>query len=326
MNQTVRDWLAMGRVANLPTVVSNVLLGMVLGAFPLRWIDWAVLPVPLVAACLLYLGGCYLNDWWDRKWDAANKNDRPLPMGRIAPGAVLLVASVCLAAGLALAATLSLETFLIGLLIVGLIILYTALHKKTPWAVLPMGGCRAGLYLFGISSQIGLSASRLVWRGDMVDYYWWLFAPPLGILAYIGGLSLCARQEAKGQLHRSNVVLASLLLFSPLVTHLSCLASNNIKDPLLAPWVLPAAMVPFIAAVVWGLRVVKKSIGGAVSIWLASIGLLDFLLLFPVAFAAHLPAPYTRIEGPLPSLLLVPGVALAAFLLARLLQRLAPAT
>ncbi|MBF0375745.1 MAG: UbiA family prenyltransferase, partial [Alphaproteobacteria bacterium] len=77
--------LRLGRVSNLPTVWTNVLAGATLaGGLP----DGAGLFALLVAATLLYVGGMFLNDAFDRHVDALTRPERPIPSGEVPAAAV----------------------------------------------------------------------------------------------------------------------------------------------------------------------------------------------------------------------------------------------
>src|SRR6185295_9438522 len=77
--------LKLGRVSNLPTVWTNVLAGTVLAADTVQGWRFAVV---LLAMSLLYVGGMYLNDYFDRAIDAAERPSRPIPAGEISAAAV----------------------------------------------------------------------------------------------------------------------------------------------------------------------------------------------------------------------------------------------
>ena len=53
---------------------------------------------------LLYWAGMAANDWADRRLDAVERPERPIPSGRVAPAAALGLAAGLTAAGLGLAA------------------------------------------------------------------------------------------------------------------------------------------------------------------------------------------------------------------------------
>ena len=93
-----RGWLRLGRVSNLPTVWTNALAGMVLAGAPLS------LPTFLLVALafsLFYEGGMYLNDAFDRKIDAVQRPERPIPSGAVTAGTVYAIGYGLLLAGLA---------------------------------------------------------------------------------------------------------------------------------------------------------------------------------------------------------------------------------
>ncbi|OLR93895.1 ubiquinone biosynthesis protein UbiA [Actinokineospora bangkokensis] len=56
---------------------------------PAHFAAAAVVPV------LVWLGGHYLGDWFDRELDAIEKPQRPIPSGRLSPRAALISAVVC---------------------------------------------------------------------------------------------------------------------------------------------------------------------------------------------------------------------------------------
>ncbi|MFG2007891.1 SCO3242 family prenyltransferase [Micromonospora sp. NPDC048868] len=60
-------------------------------------------PALAAASVLLYWAGMAANDWADRRLDAVERPERPIPSGRVAPGAALGLAAGLTAAGVALA-------------------------------------------------------------------------------------------------------------------------------------------------------------------------------------------------------------------------------
>ncbi len=71
--------LKLGRVSNLPTVWTNVLAGTVLAAGTVQ--SWRT-GLVLLAMSLFYVGGMYLNDYFDRAIDARERPQRPIPARR----------------------------------------------------------------------------------------------------------------------------------------------------------------------------------------------------------------------------------------------------
>ncbi|MCP5544662.1 MAG: UbiA family prenyltransferase [Akkermansiaceae bacterium] len=146
------------RVANLPSVVSNVWVGVAFGIVmfesdPNRP-DFT--PVPMMptlllvaGACSLYLGGCFLNDWKDFDWDLRNRTERALPRGLFQRVSYLASAVGCLLVGVSLALLANPMTWPAVLVVVVSVLLYTWVHKRAVWSVVPMGFCRGALPFLG---------------------------------------------------------------------------------------------------------------------------------------------------------------------------------
>ncbi|MFF9687559.1 SCO3242 family prenyltransferase [Streptomyces sp. NPDC014623] len=96
----LRAWTELLRVSALFTVPGDAFAGAAAtGRRPGRGTALAV-----GASLCLYEAGMALNDWADREEDAVDRPHRPIPSGRVAPGAALAAAGALTAAGLALAA------------------------------------------------------------------------------------------------------------------------------------------------------------------------------------------------------------------------------
>ncbi|WSV66803.1 UbiA family prenyltransferase [Streptomyces sp. NBC_01012] len=92
-------WAELLRVSALFTVPGDALAGAAAaGRRPSRGTALAV-----GASLCLYEAGMALNDWADREEDAVDRPHRPIPSGRVTPGAALAAAGALTAAGLALA-------------------------------------------------------------------------------------------------------------------------------------------------------------------------------------------------------------------------------
>ncbi|WP_028813048.1 SCO3242 family prenyltransferase [Streptomyces flavidovirens] len=93
-------WAELLRVSALFTVPGDAVAGAAsIGVRPNRGTALAV-----GASLCLYEAGMALNDWSDRAEDAVDRPHRPIPSGRITPGAALAASGALTAAGLALAA------------------------------------------------------------------------------------------------------------------------------------------------------------------------------------------------------------------------------
>ena len=100
----MRAWLEVLRISNLPTVWTNVLVGVVLSlAFvqPSNPSLVAVL-IAIVAGSCLYLAGMVFNDVFDVEIDHRERPGRPIPSGRIGRGAATMIGAVLLAIGVGL--------------------------------------------------------------------------------------------------------------------------------------------------------------------------------------------------------------------------------
>jgi 4-hydroxybenzoate polyprenyltransferase len=141
---SVRTALKLGRVSNLPTVLTNVVAGVALSDLEPDW--WAVLPVGL-AVSLLYVAGMFLNDAFDHRWDASFRPERPIPAGEVSARTVFQAGFGLMAAGLViLAVTTSVGAFVAGIVLAGLILIYDTRHKDNPLAPGVMALCRVAVY------------------------------------------------------------------------------------------------------------------------------------------------------------------------------------
>ncbi|MBL9117235.1 MAG: UbiA family prenyltransferase [Verrucomicrobiaceae bacterium] len=243
---TVRAWLELARISNLPTIWTNVLAAWLLAGHSA---DSALLQI-IAGASLIYTAGMILNDAGDASWDRVNKPERPIPSGRVRLVTAWTVGLVALGLGLVVfwSTPGTHLTWLIALCTA--VVAYDLFHK--PWAgsVVVMGSCRTFLYL----ATGGIAVANA--------------GTALGI--YVIALSLLARAEGKGGLTTGKRALLVALLLVPVWTSLSA-------NPF---WLVSA--VAF-AALVWiCLRQMGRggpAIGSAVGWLLAGIPLVDALAL-----------------------------------------------
>lgn len=176
--------LSTARTANIPSVVSNVGVGILLGCTEeaAGW-DWPWM-LMLGAVCL-YVAGNFLNDWADREWDAEHRPERALPRGMFRPGFYLGLGLALMTGGLWMVGTAGWVALVVGVLLVGLILLYTKVHKEVGWSVVPMGLCRAALPVLGYAGMRGAVAGPVIF-------------PAAALFLYVAGLSVRARGEAAG--------------------------------------------------------------------------------------------------------------------------------
>ncbi|MGH2948062.1 MAG: UbiA family prenyltransferase [Solirubrobacteraceae bacterium] len=236
-------WLALARVSNTPTVVSNTVAGAVLASVSA---DAGTVVVVAVAMALFYTAGMILNDVADEEVDRRERPERPIPSGAVSRAAALAAVAGLFAAGLAALAAVGLSPLLAGLGLVALIVLYDFWHKGNALSPVLMGGCRALVYV----------VAALAVAGSAED----VLAPAAVLLVYIVGLTAVAKAEATG----SSPVWPVAAVLAPVVY-----------------WAFdPDALVllaAFAAWAVWALWLVlgRHRIGPAVGRLIAGVALFD---------------------------------------------------
>ena len=184
--------LELGRVSNLPTVWTNTIAGVALaGASPAD----ARVPWLLLALSLCYVAGMFLNDAFDREFDARHRSERPIPSGRASAAAVfgagfgMLAAGVLLLAwtGFGMAGGTGGRPLLAGLALGAAIVFYDLHHKQNAWSPVIMGLCRMLVYVAAACAVVADPPGRV-------------FGVGLLLLSYLVGLTYIARQEHLGRI------------------------------------------------------------------------------------------------------------------------------
>ncbi|MEV4547912.1 SCO3242 family prenyltransferase [Nonomuraea wenchangensis] len=107
-----------------------------------------------LASVLLYWSGMALNDWSDREADAVERPERPIPSGRVRPGAALGLAAALTGAGLATAALSGGRRGLtVAGLLAGAVWAYDLGLKRTAAGPASMAACRVLDVLLGAGEQ-----------------------------------------------------------------------------------------------------------------------------------------------------------------------------
>jgi 4-hydroxybenzoate polyprenyltransferase len=182
--------LRLGRISNVPTVWTNVAAGMALAGAAIE----PALFVPLaIAMSCLYLGGMYLNDAFDWRWDTENRAERPIPQGLVSARTVFVAGFALMSAGLLGVALLwfagglpSPAPVAAAVALAALIVFYDVHHKKNPFSPVVMGLCRVGVYV--VAGLCAASPARTLWIGCGL------------LLCHLIGLSYVAKQETKVRL------------------------------------------------------------------------------------------------------------------------------
>jgi 4-hydroxybenzoate polyprenyltransferase len=169
----------LGRVSNLPTVWTNVLAATVLAGGEWRNLRTAMV---LLAMSLFYVGGMYLNDYFDRAIDARERPTRPIPAGDVAAGMVAAIGAALLAGGIALMAPLGAAALMVGIALALAIVGYDVWHKGNPAGPVVMGLCRGLVYAGAAAAAVGATPGVVV-------------AAALAMLAYVAGITYAAQQE-----------------------------------------------------------------------------------------------------------------------------------
>ncbi|MGY4920369.1 SCO3242 family prenyltransferase [Streptomyces sp. 900116325] len=157
MRAAVRAWAELLRVSALFTVPGDALAGAAaLGRRPGRGTALAV-----GASLCLYEAGMALNDWADRDEDAIDRPHRPIPSGRITPGAALAAAGALTAAGLTMAARAGRPALTVATGLAATVWAYDLRLKHTQAGPAAMAAARALDLLLGATATAGPGAASV---------------------------------------------------------------------------------------------------------------------------------------------------------------------
>ena len=179
--------LRLGRISNLPTVWTNVLVGALLAGGSLA--D-ARLPLLMLALSLFYVGGMFLNDAFDRDFDAQHRPERPIPSGQVSAQQVFGIGFGLLALGMVGVAAASRgpdgipawRALAAGVALTAAIVFYDAHHKGNPLSPLIMGLCRVFVVLTAAFSVAATLPPAVVLAAA-------------ALLCHLIGLTYIAKQE-----------------------------------------------------------------------------------------------------------------------------------
>ncbi len=333
--------LATGRVANLPTVCSNVFAGFCLSSLVLSDSDIGVfthtapiapLLLLMLSCCLIYVAGCMLGDALDHSFDLKNRPTRPIPLGildahrvRVTSYLIFIVALIILSLISPLAISLtsanhltedgakSIQTheIILGCLLTMVVAGYAFYHKKNKAAAfIMMGSCRFLLVILAMSfaHKSGSEASPTPdqWLAPHLAWFGTLIiVPAIGVGTYTILLSWVASTESKPGVFQSRNILAVMLLAVPLAS--VAVVFQMPSSITLSYLSYSIAMTLCYLWMLSGLHALKKSKPIFVSKALAGFCLLDATFL----------APFEPVAAAVCGLL---------FLFALSLQKIAPAT
>ncbi|MHB8267934.1 UbiA family prenyltransferase [Bradyrhizobium sp.] len=246
--------LRLGRISNIPTVWTNVLAGSLIAGGDRNPGRIALIMLAMTA---FYVGGMYLNDFFDREIDARDRPGRPIHAGEIRAGTVSSIGFGLLAIGIALMIPFGLAAMIWGALLAGVIVLYDVWHKGNALSPLVMGLCRALVYV-GTGVALAGGTSHAIVLGAVA------------LASHVAGITYAAKQES---LDRVGNLWPLVLLAVPLLAAVPVLFSG---------WVVIAAFVLLLAADALAIRLLAKrpgrgSVPLAVSGLIAAICLVDAL-------------------------------------------------
>jgi 4-hydroxybenzoate polyprenyltransferase len=250
-------YLALARISNSPTVVSNTLAGGALaGAL---WPD-GKLGLIAIAMVLFYMAGMYLNDLMDYAVDCRERPERPLPAGIVSPSAAVAVALTLFGCGSLLLWSIGPHPFLSGLVLIVLIICYDRWHKSNPLSPLLMALCRLMVYITAFLAFSVQSLSTLLIPGSL-------------LVLYVIGLTYIAKAENKPSMTNVSIV-ATLFLPTVYFTARQLQQVQWVTLPLILFFTIWVAY-----SVSFAFRSPKRQVGRTVGQLIAGISLLDALVL-----------------------------------------------
>lgn len=154
ITRTIRNYAELSRLSNIPTVLSNVLVGCAIGASG-QTIPGATIAALSAAMMLMYIAGMGLNDYFDTEIDRVERPGRPIPSGRISRQGALIFTIICFGLSIALMSVQTVPSLILTIALMACIVLYDLIHKKFASSVVLMGLCRGLVYL--------AAAAAIVW-------------------------------------------------------------------------------------------------------------------------------------------------------------------
>jgi 4-hydroxybenzoate polyprenyltransferase len=268
MYELVKKYATLTRISNLPTCWTNVLTGCAIGSAAASQPP-AILPVIILSVIisLLYMAGMALNDLVDVKIDKEQRPERPIASGLISPRAALIFVVMLFAAAFVLLLVYFRHCTYLAALLAAMIVLYDITHKRLWYSVVFMACCRALIYVISARAFVD-SGTRLSSANVAIA------SAILGL--YIAFVTLIARSENRQQLDKHRWLSIAIMLLVPAVFALSVPTT-------IYPCIIAMALLIILSrAALWAFAEPPRT-KQAVVIWLASICLLDCLILAVLA-------------------------------------------
>jgi len=255
--QSVYGHLALARISNSPTVVSNTMAGAALaGALQ----PDGKMGLVAIAMVLFYTAGMYLNDLLDYALDCRERPERPLPAGIVSRSAAITAVIALFSTGSALLWYVGVLPFLSGLVLIALIICYDTWHKSNPLSPLLMALCRLMVYITAFLAFSVQPLSAVLISGSL-------------LVLYVIGLTYVAKTENKPGMTNVSIVAT---LFLPAVYF----AVRQVQQ---VHWSMLPLILFFMLWVAYSVsfafRSPNRQVGRTVGQLIAGISLLDALVL-----------------------------------------------
>jgi 4-hydroxybenzoate polyprenyltransferase len=210
-------YLELVRPANVATALGDVLAGFAVAGLG----HPAGLPWLLISSACLYAGGVILNDVFDRKVDAVERPERPVPSGRVPVGHASVLGGALLALGVFMGSLGTHEAGSGALVIAAAVLLYDGWSKKSPLlGPANMGVCR------GLNLGLGMTAVP-----GTLGAHWPLCLIPT---VYIAGVTLLSREEVTGGRQSSALLSLALVVVGVAATFFVSISTGRHVWPALA--------------------------------------------------------------------------------------------
>lgn len=151
----MKDYVELVRAPAALTVLGDTVAGSTAAGLRMTG-NRLLLPFSSVA---FYWAGMALNDWADRKLDAVERPERPIPSGRVSAGAALTTGVALTTAGLGLAALGGgRKAMRVAVALAASVWAYDTVLKPTPAGPVAMAACRTLDVLLGAGGETRLAA------------------------------------------------------------------------------------------------------------------------------------------------------------------------
>lgn len=181
ISKTMKGYLDICRISNLPSVWTNVLCAYLLATGEFSWQAYLT---PALALSCFYLAGMCFNNVCDAPHDLTHRPSRPIPSGTITHRGALHFSAILFVIGFVFSSrTFHVESTYAASLLVALIIWNAFDYKQNPLSILLMASCR--FLMFAVTSlTVTGTIPATVWIAGGTQF------------AYVLCLSIATRYES----------------------------------------------------------------------------------------------------------------------------------